>query len=200
MSKREQNKQIVRAKLLEQSLQLFSENGVEQTTVADIVAACDIGRGTFYNYFDDVRGVIDALIEDMYTEVRREIKAARENKTNLYQMLYSSFKCYLDYVSRDDLAQFHRLNQAYLRSASYSSKAIRSLILDLQHDLKELKEFGDYKENYELQLLSVVLVGTPVELFLNIHQINTKISGDELADFLAKLFTKAIKPKKVTTV
>jgi len=196
MNKREQNKQIIRAKLLEESLKLFSEIGVQQTTVSDIVSVCNIGRGTFYNYFDDVKSVMNELIEEMYTEIRIAANEAREDANNLYQMLYQSFMCYLDYVSRPGLKKFHRINQAYIRSAGYSSKAIRSLILDLQNDLTQLKEFGDYKEKYEVQLLSVILVGTPVELFLNIHQINTKISNEELADFLAKLFAKAIRPSK----
>lgn len=196
MSKREQNKQVIREKIIKESLKHFSTKGASSTTVADIVADCDIGRGTFYNYFVDVTHVMNVILEEMYGKIRVEIKTAREQATNIYQMLFSSFKCYLDYVSQDHLKDFHRLNQAYIRSASYENKVIRSVILDLQGDLKALKDFGEYKENYELQLLSVILVGTPVELFLNIHKMNIKTSNAELADFMAKLFTKAIKPSK----
>ena len=199
MSKREQNKQVVRSRLLEESLKLFSEKGASNTTVADIVDVCGIGRGTFYNYFHDVNHVMNVLLEEMYAEIRVIIKEARENSTNVYQMLYSSFKCYLDYVSDNAYKDFHRRNQAYIRSASYENKVIRSVIVEMQDDLKKLKDFGEFKKNYELQLLSVILVATPVELFLNIHKTNIKTTNEELADFMAKLFTKAMKPIKQTT-
>lgn len=198
MSKREQNKQAVREKIIKESLKSFSTKGTNATTVADIVSVCDIGRGTFYNYFNDIHHVMNVILEEMYAEIRVATKKAREKATNLYQMLYCSFKVYLDYVSQDDLKEFHRLNQAYIRSASYENKVIRSVIVEMQEDLKKLKDFGEYKENYELQLLSVILVGTPVELFLNIHKTNIKTSNAELADFMAKLFTKAMKPSMIS--
>ena len=47
LGKREFQKQKAREQILKQALILFSDNGLEKTTVADIVEKCDIARGTF---------------------------------------------------------------------------------------------------------------------------------------------------------
>ena len=61
LGKRESLKIQVRERLLEESLKLFSVQGLEKTTVADIVKQTGIARGTFYNYFSDVNSLFDAI-------------------------------------------------------------------------------------------------------------------------------------------
>jgi AcrR family transcriptional regulator len=53
---------------------LFSEKGYHATTVADIIAAADIARGTFYLYFDSKRGIFEALLEALFQVLRSKIK------------------------------------------------------------------------------------------------------------------------------
>ena len=81
-SKREAHKQELREQLLEQGFLLFSEKGLEQTTVADIVEKCNIARGTFYNYFSDINALFDALIESLNSRIREGVKKTR--KENWY--------------------------------------------------------------------------------------------------------------------
>ena len=192
MTRREENKVLIRQRLLKEAQRLFSEQGFEQTTVADIVAAAQIGRGTFYNYFSDVKSIFDAVLDQMNGEIKVLIKTARKEATTLYDLLYVSFKTYIDYVSSEKLKAFHRKNYDYIRSTSYTSEVVRQIIRDLQEDLKEKKEMFSYEKEYELKLLSLVLVSTPAELFLNINLADFKISNEELATFLAKLFTNGL--------
>lgn len=194
MGKRETNKIMIRKRLLEEAMRLFSEKGFDQTTVADIVEAAGIGRGTFYNYFQDVKSIFNAVVDQMNVEIQALIKDARKESKGIYELLYASFKTFLEYVSREDLAGFHRKNQAYIRSTSYGSQSVRQLVSDLHHDLKSGKVIGQFKEDYEFQLLSYVLVGAPAELFLNIHSTHLNISNHQIADFLAKMFTKVLEP------
>jgi len=42
---------------------VFAEKGYHQSSVADILAAADIARGTFYLYFDSKRAIFDELLE-----------------------------------------------------------------------------------------------------------------------------------------
>ena len=66
IGKRESLKIQVRERLLEESLKLFSVQGLEKTTVADIVEQSGIARGTFYNYFaDDIQKVERLLNKDL---------------------------------------------------------------------------------------------------------------------------------------
>ena len=179
---------------MEEAMRLFSEKGFDQTTVADIVAAAEIGRGTFYNYFPDVKAIFDAVVDKMNIEIQAIIKEARKGTKGIYELLYASFKSFLEYASREDLSDFHKKNQAYIRSTSYGSQSVRQLVSDLQNELKSGKVIGEFKEDYEYQLLSYVLIGAPAELFLNTHDTHFKITNHQMADFLAKMFTKVLGP------
>ena len=194
MGKRELNKQLVRERLLKEALILFATKGYEQTTVADIVNAAGIGRGTFYNYFDDVKAIFSALIDDLNAQIQEITEEAKKDANNLYELLFISFKTYFDFVSEKKLVKdFHLKNHSYIRSTSYSSDTLRQIISDLQKDLKSRKAMSDFTEDYEFQLLSMMIIGSPVELFLAFLKSDVKISNDDMAAFLAKLFKKVLK-------
>ena len=59
--KRDAQKQQIRERLLREGLALFSSNGLENTTVSEIVEKSGIARGTFYNYFPDTQNLFEAL-------------------------------------------------------------------------------------------------------------------------------------------
>ena len=86
MTRREENKAVLRKRLLEEARKLFSVNGFEQTTVADIVAATGIGRGTFYNYFSDVKDIFDGVLDEINSEIRVLIRKHVKNRPVL--MIY----------------------------------------------------------------------------------------------------------------
>ena len=194
MGKRELNKQLVRDRLLKEALKLFATKGYEQTTVADIVTATEIGRGTFYNYFEDVKAIFSAVIDDMNVQIQEITEEAKKDATHLYDLLFISFKTYFDFVSGNQLVKdFHLKNHSYIRSTSYSSDTLRQIISELQKDLKARKAMSDFTEDYEFQLLSMMIIGSPVELFLAFLKSDAKISNNDMAAFLAKLFRKVLK-------
>ena len=190
--KREINKEKAKKRLLKEAFLLFTIRGYEQTTVADIVSACEIGRGTFYNYYPDVKAIFSAVIEDVNFQIQTVIKESRKDAHGIYEFLYLSFKSYFDFVSTKEISAFFKANQAYIRDATYASNSIQQMISDIHDDFKAHKVIGDFKEDYEFQLLSVMLIGAPSELFLNMHFSERNISTDEMAEFLAKMFTKIL--------
>jgi AcrR family transcriptional regulator len=48
-------------RILAECTRLFVEKGYEQTTISDVVKACDMARGTFYLYFDSLEQVLKSL-------------------------------------------------------------------------------------------------------------------------------------------
>ena len=48
-------------RILTEATRLFAEKGYEQTSVSDIVKACDMARGTFYLYFENLEQVLAEL-------------------------------------------------------------------------------------------------------------------------------------------
>lgn len=192
LGKRELQKQQVRERLLAEALHLFSEQGLEKTTVADIVDRTGIARGTFYNYFTDINSLFDALIESHNTRVKESIQQARIQSDNVYDYLFHTFKNYFDLIGTEEMIRFHVVNQAHIRQSSYQSEIIKVIVKNLNRDLKSDLKINAFSEKYEFLLLSYMLVGAPPELFLATHTTDINLSSEQLAAFLAKLFHKVL--------
>jgi len=192
LGKREIQKQQVRERILDEALSLFSERGIEKTTVADIVGQCDIARGTFYNYFPDMNSLFDALINQLNQLIIEAIQHTRKQTDNLYDYLYGTFKSYFDLIGSEQMIQFHIVNQAYIRQSSYQSDLIKVIVKNLNRDLKSDLNIKAFNEKYEFLLLSYMLVGSPPELFLATHTTDINLSSEQLATFLSKLFYKVL--------
>ncbi len=190
--KREKNKEAVRLQLLQAARRLFSEKGMENTTVSDIVESCSLGRGTFYNYFTDIRHIFNKVNELINQQIGEITKKSRREKTTVQGQLYATFKAYFDFVSSPEMKSFHQNNQAYIRSASYKSHVIRTIIKDLQKDIRSLNDKLTIRDEIEEQILSYVLIGTPAELFLNNMSVNTHFDNHKVAEFLARIFSEGI--------
>ena len=192
LGKRASQKKQVRERLMNEGLALFSSHGLDKTTVTDIVEKSEIARGTFYNYFPDTQSLFDALIEDLNQNVRGAIQQTRRDSKNVYDYLYGTFKSYFDLIGTPRMIQFHILNQAQIRQSSYQSDIIKTIVKNLNRDLKSDLKIKDFTEKYEFLLLSFMLVGAPPELFLATHTYNINLTSDQLATFLAKLFHKVL--------
>ena len=70
ISRREQKKIYSRKAILEAAVQQFSQKGFQETSVADIMNAADLGIGTFYNYFASKEEVLAKLLENLIDELR----------------------------------------------------------------------------------------------------------------------------------
>lgn len=56
--------QLTRQRLLQAAEQLFSSQGYDPTSIADIAERSGVSVGTLYHHFDDKRALLLALIED----------------------------------------------------------------------------------------------------------------------------------------
>ena len=192
LGKREIQKQQARERILDEALNLFSERGLEKTTVADIVERCQIARGTFYNYFPDMNALFDALIDQLNLQVVEAIQHTRNNTSNLYDYLYGTFKSYFDLIGSEQMVQFHIVNQAHIRQSSYQSDLIKVIVKNLNRDLKSDLNVRAFNEKHEFLLLSYMLVGAPPELFLATHTTDINLTSEQLARFLTNLFYKVL--------
>jgi AcrR family transcriptional regulator len=61
--RRERRAAETRLRLFRCALQLFSERGFSNVTVEDITEAADVGKGTFFNYFESKDYVLSVITE-----------------------------------------------------------------------------------------------------------------------------------------
>lgn len=126
-------------------LKLASTKPVDKITVKEIVEECSLNRNSFYYHFEDMSGLIESIIEDLFSEKYQTdlnqnpreafLEMARDFQKNKYLCanIYSSREReYLDIrLSR----LIHEIVSRYLESMRFSSYAIsdedRALIVEI---------------------------------------------------------------------
>ena len=90
------------------------------------------------------------------------------------------------------MKEFHTRNQAAIRQSTYQSDQIRSVIQDINRDLRKDPNVNEFDQNYEFLLLSIMLVGAPPELFIATQSSTVEFTSEQLASFLAKTFHRVL--------
>lgn len=90
--KRTERRARNRARLLELGLQAFRKYGYAGTSIQDVVAAAEIPKGSFYNYFDS-KEAFGAAVVDLYVqEIYRKLDALAEEPGGAEGKLWSFFQ------------------------------------------------------------------------------------------------------------
>lgn len=72
MGLREEKKQKTRNMILSKSMHLFLEKGVDNVGMRELAQNCDLGIGTYYNYFQSKDEVVISLIEELMSKFKNE--------------------------------------------------------------------------------------------------------------------------------
>jgi len=111
-----------RIKLFRCALQLFAERGFSSVTVEDITDAADVGKGTFFNYFESKDHVLGVMAEIQLGKVAEALALASDGKQNIESVLHRLFLRAAEEPGRSpDLARA-------LISSFLASQGVRSLI------------------------------------------------------------------------
>jgi AcrR family transcriptional regulator len=90
--------------------------------VADITEAADVGKGTFFNYFESKDHVLSVMAEIQHGKVREAVTLAESGKQTIHSVLHSLFLRIAEEPGRSpDLARA-------LVSSFLASKDVRGLI------------------------------------------------------------------------
>src|SRR5579862_8205794 len=77
-----------RIRLFRCALALIAERGLPNVTVEDITEAADVGKGTFFNYFDTKDHVLGVMAEIQIGKVKQAAVRASEGKQTIYVALH----------------------------------------------------------------------------------------------------------------
>ncbi len=78
VGRRERRRAEIRERLFRAALTLFAERGFLETTVEDITEAADVGKGTFFNYFQTKEHVLATLGAERVAAIERARERARK--------------------------------------------------------------------------------------------------------------------------
>ena len=65
----EDRKSRTRSRLLDAARRVFVTQGYHAPKISDIVAEAGTGQGTFYRHFEDKRGLFEALVDEVLTDL-----------------------------------------------------------------------------------------------------------------------------------
>lgn len=92
IGRRDRRKAEVRARIVDASLDLFRRQDYVDTTVEQITEAADVGKGTFFNYFDCKEQVLSGLsvrqLSQIEDAVEQAIRDERPTEETLRKILH----------------------------------------------------------------------------------------------------------------
>src|ERR1700756_1168954 len=91
MGRRERRAAETRLRLFRCALQLFAQHGFPNVTVEDITEAADVGKGTFFNYFESKDHVLGVMAELQLARVREAVQSAALGKRSIRSTLHHLF-------------------------------------------------------------------------------------------------------------
>ena len=82
LNRKEREKHLRKSEIADAATFLFAKNGYDSTTLDDIAAKSEFGKGTIYNYFNSKEEIYDYIIEDIFSSHLDLLKKADdESKT-----------------------------------------------------------------------------------------------------------------------
>ncbi len=91
MGRRERRAAETRLRLFRCALQLFAERGFPNVTIEDITEAADVGKGTFFNYFESKDHVLSVMAEIQLGKIREAATLIESGKQTIYSVLHRLF-------------------------------------------------------------------------------------------------------------
>ena len=128
MGRRQRRAAETRLRLFRCALQLFSQRGFPNVTVEDITEAADVGKGTFFNYFESKDHVMGVMAEIQLGKVREAVAVAKTGRQTIYAVLQYMFQRVAEEPGRSP-----DLTRALITSF-LASEAVRR---NIEHNLSE---------------------------------------------------------------
>jgi AcrR family transcriptional regulator len=117
-----------RLRLFRCALHLFAERGFPAVTVEEITEAADVGKGTFFNYFESKEHVLGVMAEIQLSKVREAISATSQGKQKIQSVLHRLARRLVEEPGRSP-----SLARAFI-SSFLASESVRAVIA---HNMKE---------------------------------------------------------------
>jgi len=92
LGRRERRSAETRLRLFRCALRLFAERGFPNVTVENITEAADVGKGTFFNYFESKDHVLGVMAEIQLGKVRQALEQATTGKRSIQSVLRRLFE------------------------------------------------------------------------------------------------------------
>ena len=150
------NRKYSREYIIETGIGLFRTSGYHKTGIQEILKACDIPKGSFYNYFSSKEAYAIACIRQYSREVLEYWQAIEHSdELNGEQKVNAAFKVLFDEYNEADFSRSCLLGNLSLEMGSLNEE-IASLIEEswnewkesLRHMIQDAREEGSFSSKW----------------------------------------------------
>ena len=175
--RRERRATETRLKLFRCALALIAERGLPNVTVEDITEAADVGKGTFFNYFETKDHVLGVMAEIQIGKIKEATSKASHGRQNIHQALHQLAQHLAEEPGRSP-ALARALISSFLGSVS-----VREILKRTLHEGRKTvgelisagQERGEIKRNLKKEKIAMQflqsIMGTV--LIWSLHEIPT---------------------------
>jgi AcrR family transcriptional regulator len=140
-----------RLRLFRCALQLFAEHGYSNVTVEDITEAADVGKGTFFNYFESKDHVLGVMAEIQLGKVKEALTLAEAGEQTICSVLHHLFLRSAEEPGRSpDLAR--ALLSSFLASEGVRRLMAHSLASEGRKILAQIVAAGQKRREIDFRL------------------------------------------------
>jgi AcrR family transcriptional regulator len=142
--------------LIEAATRLFAKQGVDATTIDEIVDLAGVAKGTFYNYFTDRSDIAHAVAATMRHAMNAAVEELNEGIDDPAERISRGLRLFLALVAYDPIAA-RMLARLYEGGANIASHGNQHLLGDLADGIEQ----GRIRvPNIDVALHLVVSLGT----------------------------------------
>jgi len=193
MGKIADNKNRNRRLILDAAFALFADQGLAQTSIADVVTASGLARGTFYNYFISLEEVWSALMEEHFAAIGRQARESRQSAKNVHDFFADAYRSYFEMVvGTPKMLPFVVRNQPAIRESFDSGPAPTTIFQQLEEDMLA-SGFFSHLNDHQIRILTFAMVGAVSELLAQSVARGIDLNPKVLSDTLANLFVHGLK-------
>jgi AcrR family transcriptional regulator len=155
-----------KAEILKAAQNIISQKGYADTSIADILEAADISRGTFYIYFESREAVFQELIDGFIRQLMERIISVRKEDGDPVQLLFANVKRVVDLLFDNRELTVILLREAVAHDRSVDQKLHRLysfLHQKLANALANGAEWGLIR-HVDKDVVSLALIGSIKEV------------------------------------
>jgi len=182
--------------IFELALNLFAEEGYDNTGVQKIVDSAEVKKPTLYHYFGSKEGLLDAMLEQYYAPFLQELSQIAEYRGDLVLTL-EKIIFHFHKFARENLSFYKlMLNLTFSpeKSASYKSilkYAIQQHVILEQMFHKAAEHHGNMKGKSRMLTFTFIgIINSNISYYL--YTKNDADVGDESARKLCRQFMYGI--------
>jgi AcrR family transcriptional regulator len=195
-TRREREQQVRRETIIGAARQLFHDKGYELTTVEEIAAMAELGKGTIYSYFKSKDEIYIAILESEFAILEDRMKQAIEDSTSAKNALHNLYETFIQY--NQERPSFIRA--IFLQVEQEPSLKVTDIVKGLKGKTTEWSKLVGYVlqkgiDNGEFEVISVEKTAeTVIGMVLGlITQLEMGLIKEDLSSYRDILFPLLLK-------